>query len=196
MYEPVIERLVAHTELLELGHPKDPAVAIGPVIDADAHSRLLQVQRDAAARGRVRGRRDDVPDAGWYVGPMIVDGVAPDDPLALDEHFGPVLLAWPADSIDDAFAMANASDYALTAGLFSRSPAVLARAGDALRAGNIYLNRGITGAVVGRQPFGGFGLSGIGSKAGGPDYLLQFCDPVAVTENTLRQGFAADQLGT
>ena len=196
VYEPVIERLVAHTELLELGHPKDPAVAIGPVIDADAHSRLLQVQRDAAARGRVRGRRDDVPDAGWYVGPMIVDGVAPDDPLALDEHFGPVLLAWPADSIDDAFAMANASDYALTAGLFSRSPAVLARAGDALRAGNIYLNRGITGAVVGRQPFGGFGLSGIGSKAGGPDYLLQFCDPVAVTENTLRQGFAADQLGT
>ena len=63
-----------------------------------------------------------------------------------------------------------------------------------LFAGNIYLNRGTTGAVVGRQPFGGFGLSGIGSKAGGPDYLAQFCDPVVVTENTLRQGFAADQL--
>ena len=107
VYEPVIERLVAHTELLELGHPQDPAVTIGPVIDADAHSRLLQVQRDAAARGRVRGRRDYVPDGGWYVGPMIVDSVAADDPLALDEHFGPVLLAWPADSIDDAFAMAN-----------------------------------------------------------------------------------------
>jgi RHH-type proline utilization regulon transcriptional repressor/proline dehydrogenase/delta 1-pyrroline-5-carboxylate dehydrogenase len=194
VYEPILERLVAHTALLELGHPEDPAVTIGPVIDADAHARLLQVQRTAATRGRVRGWQQDVPDGGWYVGPMVVDSIAPDDPLAVDEHFGPVLLAWPADSIDDAFALANASDYALTAGLFSRSPAVLSRAGDALRAGNIYLNRGITGAVVGRQPFGGFGLSGIGSKAGGPDYLLQFCDPVAVTENTLRQGFAADQL--
>jgi RHH-type proline utilization regulon transcriptional repressor/proline dehydrogenase/delta 1-pyrroline-5-carboxylate dehydrogenase len=194
IYEPILERLVAHTTLLALGHPEDAAVSIGPVIDADAHERLLQVQRVAAGRGRVRGWERDVPDGGWYVGPMIVDGIAPDDPLSLDEHFGPVLLAWPADSIDHAFALANASDYALTAGLFSRSPTVLSRAGDVLRAGNIYLNRGITGAVVGRQPFGGFGLSGIGSKAGGPDYLLQFCDPVAVTENTLRQGFAADQL--
>jgi RHH-type proline utilization regulon transcriptional repressor/proline dehydrogenase/delta 1-pyrroline-5-carboxylate dehydrogenase len=194
IYEPILERLVAPTALLELGHPEDPAVTIGPVIDADAHARLLQVQRTAATRGRVRGWLEDVPDGGWYVGPMIVDSIAPDDPQAVDEHFGPVLLAWPADSIDDALALANVSDYALTAGLFSRSPAVLSRAGNSLRAGNIYLNRGITGAVVGRQPFGGFGLSGIGSKAGGPDYLLQFCDPVAVTENTLRQGFAADQL--
>jgi RHH-type proline utilization regulon transcriptional repressor/proline dehydrogenase/delta 1-pyrroline-5-carboxylate dehydrogenase len=194
IYEPILDRLAAHTELLEVGHPQDPAVTIGPVIDADAYGRLLRVQQAAAARGRLRGWHREVADGGWYVEPMIVDGISPDDPLAVDEHFGPVLMAWPADSIDHAIAMANASDYALTAGLFSRSPAVLARAGETLRAGNIYLNRGITGAVVGRQPFGGFGLSGIGSKAGGPDYLLQFCDPVAVTENTLRQGFAADHL--
>jgi RHH-type proline utilization regulon transcriptional repressor/proline dehydrogenase/delta 1-pyrroline-5-carboxylate dehydrogenase len=61
-----------------------------------------------------------------------------------------------------------------------------------LRAGNVYINRGTTGAVVGRQPFGGYGLSGVGSKAGGPDYLLQFLDPRAITENTVRQGFAPD----
>ncbi len=115
-------------------------------------------------------------------------------PLATDEHFGPILTVFPADSIDHAFALANATDYALTAGIYSRSPDTIARAGRELRAGNIYINRGTTGAVVGRQPFGGFGLSGVGSKAGGPDYLLQLCDPVVVTENTLRQGFAADQL--
>jgi RHH-type proline utilization regulon transcriptional repressor/proline dehydrogenase/delta 1-pyrroline-5-carboxylate dehydrogenase len=179
---------------MELGHPQDPGVIIGPVIDADAHERLLQTQHRAADRFRVRSRRDEVPEGGWYVGPMIVDEVPAADPLATDEHFGPVLVVAPADSIDDAFAMANATDYALTAGLYSRSPVTIARAGRELRAGNIYLNRGTTGAVVGRQPFGGFGLSGIGSKAGGPDYLAQFCDPVVVTENTLRQGFAADQL--
>ena len=91
--------------------------------------------------------------------------------------------------------MANATDYALTAGIFSRSPAAIRRASEELRAGNVYVNRGITGAVVGRQPFGGFGMSGVGSKAGGPDYLLQFLEPRAVTENTLRQGFAPDPTG-
>jgi RHH-type proline utilization regulon transcriptional repressor/proline dehydrogenase/delta 1-pyrroline-5-carboxylate dehydrogenase len=180
--------------VLELGHPRDPGVVIGPVIDADAHQRLLQVQRDAASRGKVRLWRDDVPAGGWYIGPMIVDDLSPDDPLATDEQFGPFLTVFRSESIDQSFALANHTDYALTAGVFSRSPATLERAGRELRAGNIYLNRGITGAVVGRQPFGGYGLSGIGSKAGGPDYLLQFCDPVAVSENTLRQGFAADQL--
>jgi RHH-type proline utilization regulon transcriptional repressor/proline dehydrogenase/delta 1-pyrroline-5-carboxylate dehydrogenase len=192
VYEPIVSRLVAHAEVLVLGHPSAPDVTIGPVIDADAHQRLLQVQRQT--RGRVRLWRDDVPDGGWYVGPMIVDEMPAGEPIAVDEQFGPILAVFPADSIDHAFALANSSDYALTAGIYSRSPETLERAGRELRAGNIYLNRGITGAVVGRQPFGGFGLSGIGSKAGGPDYLVQFCDPVAVTENTLRQGFAADQL--
>jgi RHH-type proline utilization regulon transcriptional repressor/proline dehydrogenase/delta 1-pyrroline-5-carboxylate dehydrogenase len=192
VYEPIVSRLVAHTEVLELGHPSRPDVTIGPVIDQDAHQRLLQVQQHAA--GRVRLWRDDVPDGGWYVGPMIVEDLPPGDPIATEEQFGPILAVFAADSIDDAFAIANSTDYALTAGIYSRSPDHLERAGRELRAGNIYLNRGTTGAVVGRQPFGGFGLSGIGSKAGGPDYLLQFCDPVAVTENTLRQGFAADQL--
>jgi RHH-type proline utilization regulon transcriptional repressor/proline dehydrogenase/delta 1-pyrroline-5-carboxylate dehydrogenase len=194
IYEPLVERLTAHVATLELGHPSRPGVVIGPVIDADAHERLLQVQRDVAQRGRVRFWRDEVPVGGWFVGPMVVDELSPDDPVAVEEQFGPILVVARADSIDDAFQQANATDYALTAGIYSRSPATLDRAGRELRAGNVYLNRGITGAVVGRQPFGGFGLSGIGSKAGGPDYVLQFCDPVVVTENTLRQGFAADQL--
>jgi RHH-type transcriptional regulator, proline utilization regulon repressor / proline dehydrogenase / delta 1-pyrroline-5-carboxylate dehydrogenase len=103
-----------------------------------------------------------------------------------------VLAVLRARDIDEAIELANRSAYALTAGIYSRSPAAIARAAAELRAGNVYVNRHITGAVVGRQPFGGYGLSGIGSKAGGPDYLLQFLDPRVVTENTLRQGFAPD----
>jgi len=88
--------------------------------------------------------------------------------------------------------VATGTEYALTAGCFSRSPVHLRQAAEELRAGNVYLNRHITGAVVGRQPFGGYGMSGIGSKAGGPDYLHQFLDPRVSTENTLRQGFAPE----
>jgi RHH-type proline utilization regulon transcriptional repressor/proline dehydrogenase/delta 1-pyrroline-5-carboxylate dehydrogenase len=101
-----------------------------------------------------------------------------------------VLAIQRAADLDEALALANATDFALTAGIFSRSPAHIRRAAAELRAGNVYVNRSITGAVVGRQPFGGYGLSGVGSKAGGPDYLLQFLEPRTVSENTLRQGFA------
>jgi RHH-type proline utilization regulon transcriptional repressor/proline dehydrogenase/delta 1-pyrroline-5-carboxylate dehydrogenase len=116
--------------------------------------------------------------------------VDPRGPLGQEEIFGPVLAVFRVHDFEAALALANDTAYALTAGVFSRSPAHLARAREALEAGNVYLNRGITGALVGRQPFGGYRLSGIGSKAGGPDYLLQFVVPRTVTENTLRRGFA------
>jgi RHH-type proline utilization regulon transcriptional repressor/proline dehydrogenase/delta 1-pyrroline-5-carboxylate dehydrogenase len=92
--------------------------------------------------------------------------------------------------LDDALRIANGTRYALTGGVYSRSPANLARVKREFRVGNLYVNRKITGALVDRQPFGGFKMSGIGSKAGGPDYLLQFVLPRTITENTLRRGFA------
>jgi RHH-type proline utilization regulon transcriptional repressor/proline dehydrogenase/delta 1-pyrroline-5-carboxylate dehydrogenase len=135
--------------------------------------------------------RTDVPDDGWFVGPTIVTGLDPrTSRVATEEVFGPLLAVFRVADLDEAVALANATDYALTAGVHTRSPGTARRLAAELRAGNVYVNRPITGAVVGRQPFGGFGLSGVGSKAGGPDYLLQFVDPVAVSENTLRQGFA------
>ena len=133
-----------------------------------------------------------MPDEGYFVGPHIVDNVGEDATLVREEIFGPVLAIQRASSFEEALRLANNTDYALTAGIFSRSPARIAEAASRLRAGNVYVNRGITGAVPGQQPFGGYGLSGIGSKAGGPDYLLQFCDPRVVTENTVRQGFAPE----
>jgi len=110
--------------------------------------------------------------------------------LGQEEIFGPVLAVFRARDFGHAVELANGTPYALTAGVFSRSPAHLHEAEAALQAGNVYLNRGITGALVHRQPFGGYRMSGIGSKTGGPDYLQQFLVPRTVTENTLRRGFA------
>ncbi len=95
-------------------------------------------------------------------------------------------------NLDDAFALANDTRFALTGGLYSRSPAAIKRARNEFQVGNLYINRKISGAIVGRQPFGGFKMSGIGSKAGGPDYLLQFMTPRTVTENTIRRGFSPE----
>ncbi|GAG49431.1 unnamed protein product, partial [marine sediment metagenome] len=125
-----------------------------------------------------------------YVGPHIFSGIRPEHRLANEEIFGPVLSVIRVDSFEEALEVANATSYKLTGGVFSRKPAHLAAAQREFRVGNLYLNRGITGALVGRQPFGGFGLSGTGTKAGGADYLLHFVEPRSCTENTMRHGFA------
>jgi RHH-type proline utilization regulon transcriptional repressor/proline dehydrogenase/delta 1-pyrroline-5-carboxylate dehydrogenase len=125
-----------------------------------------------------------------YIAPHIFSGIQPHHRLANEEIFGPVLAVIKVKDFDEALAVANATAYKLTGGVFSRKPSHLDRARREFRVGNLYLNRGITGALVGRQPFGGFGMSGVGSKAGGRDYLLQFVEPRAVCENTMRRGFA------
>jgi RHH-type proline utilization regulon transcriptional repressor/proline dehydrogenase/delta 1-pyrroline-5-carboxylate dehydrogenase len=190
VYERMVQRLVAHARQLRIGHPREMGVDVGPLIDSEAWKRVRAYMEQAPAEGTVLLAVEDVPEGGYFVGPTVVGDVAPDSPLAREEIFGPVLTVFRAGDFDEALTIANDTEYALTAGVFSRSPVNIARASAELRAGNVYVNRGITGAVVGRQPFGGHGLSGVGSKAGGPDYLLQFLDPRVVTENTLRQGFA------
>jgi RHH-type transcriptional regulator, proline utilization regulon repressor / proline dehydrogenase / delta 1-pyrroline-5-carboxylate dehydrogenase len=106
-----------------------------------------------------------------------------------------VLAVMRARDLDQALRIANGTPYALTGGVFSRSPANVERVRHEFRVGNLYINRKITGALVDRQPFGGFKLSGIGSKAGGPDYLHQFLIPRMITENVLRRGFAPTSTG-
>ena len=192
IFDALAERLAGAAELVPIGHPRDPATVVGPLIDTDALERVRAYQELAATEGRVLVQRTDVPDTGWYVGPTVVELTDPRSRIATEEIFGPVLAVIRARDFDRALTIANDSDYALTAGCFSRTPSHLERAASELRAGNVYLNRSITGAVVGRQPFGGFGLSGVGSKAGGPDYLLQFVEPRAISENTVRQGFAPE----
>lgn len=191
-YDEFLARLIEAAKSLKVGPAEDPATDIGPVIDEDSASRIQKFIEIGETEGRlVLGEvNPELAAKGYYVGPHIFVDVLPDAKIAQQEIFGPVLVVFKAKDMTEALAIANGTDYALTGGCYSRSPANLKRVRQEFAVGNLYLNRPITGALVGRQPFGGFKLSGIGSKAGGPDYLKHFLIPINVTENTLRRGFA------
>lgn len=189
VYDLFLDRLKEAVESLRLGSAELPGTQVGPVIDGRAHARILDYVKIGAKEGRmiVEGR---VQQPGWFIGPTVVADVAPTARIAQEEIFGPVLAVMKAASFDEALQLANATDYALTGGVYSRSPVNLEKARTRFDVGNLYLNRPITGALVGRQPFGGHRLSGVGAKAGGEDYLAQFLVTKIVSEQTLRRGFA------
>ncbi|MFN9273173.1 MAG: proline dehydrogenase family protein [Planctomycetia bacterium] len=195
VYDTFVERLAGAVRSLKIGPADDPGTRVGPLVDEESLARVRSFIEIGRRTGREVAAIDVglLADRGWFVGPHVFADVDPAGPLGQEEIFGPVLALFRARDFEHAIAIANGTDYALTAGVFSRSPARLARARAALEAGNIYLNRGITGALICRQPFGGYRMSGIGSKAGGPDYLLQFVVPRTITENTLRRGFAPER---
>jgi RHH-type proline utilization regulon transcriptional repressor/proline dehydrogenase/delta 1-pyrroline-5-carboxylate dehydrogenase len=192
VYDAFLARLVEATRSLKVGPADDPATSVGPVIDADSVRRINRYIELGRKDGREALAVDvkDLAERGYFVGPHIFADVPTTSRLAQEEIFGPVLAVIRAADLTEAIAVSNGTDYALTGGIYSRSPANLDRVAREFQVGNLYLNRPITGAYVGRQPFGGFKLSGIGTKAGGPDYLLQFVLPRTITENTLRRGFA------
>jgi len=191
-YEPFLQRLKLATESLKVGPAEDPGTSIGPVIDKEAAERINDYIAIGKSECRIVLEADvgKLAGEGFYIGPHIFADVDPQSRIAQQEIFGPVVAAMKADHLDRAIAIANDTEYALTGGFYSRSPKNLERVKRELQVGNLYLNRGITGALVHRHPFGGYKYSGIGSKAGGRDYLLQFLIPVTISENTLRRGFA------
>ena len=192
-HDEFVRRLRGAVESLKMGRPADPGTQVGPVIDGDSVARIEKALKNLGEDVELAATLEpggDLPAKGHWVAPRVYTGVSADDPLATDELFGPVLAVIKVKTFAEAIEVANATDYALTAGVFSRSPENLETARRELVAGNIYLNRGCTGALVNRQPFGGYKLSGVGCKAGGPNYLHQFLVPVNVTENTMRRGFA------
>ena len=189
IYARLLERLLDAARSVRIGPAEDPAYFMGPVIDRSAQEKVLEYINLARQEGRI-AFASEIPDSkGFYVPLTIATEVPPDHRLAQEEIFGPVLSILRARDFDQALAWANATCFALTGGLFSRTPSHIERCRREFRVGNLYINRGTTGAIVGRQPFGGFKMSGMGSKAGGPDYLLQFLDARVVTENTMRRGF-------
>ena len=190
-----LSRLVESTRTLVVGDVLDPSSDMGPVIDAKA---ALEIQSYIEI-GKTEGKLElaghvpeglDEKTGRAHIGPHIFSGIEPHHRIAKEEIFGPVLAVMRVKDFDEALQVANSSEYKLTGGVFSRKPAHLERARREFRVGNLYLNRGCTGALVSRMPFGGFGMSGVGSKAGGKDYLLQFVEPRAICENTMRRGFA------
>jgi RHH-type proline utilization regulon transcriptional repressor/proline dehydrogenase/delta 1-pyrroline-5-carboxylate dehydrogenase len=190
-YDRVVKRLVEAAASLRVGNPEEPGITVGPVIDETAYRRMLATI-ETGKKEATLAFQGTAPPEGFFVPPTIFTNVKPHLVLSCEEIFGPVLSVLKVRDLDEAIRVANDTDYALTAGFFSRSPANIERVKAELVAGNVYINRSCTGAVVGRHPFGGFKMSGGGTKAGGGDYLLQFMVPRVVTENIMRHGFAPD----
>jgi len=190
-YERFLERLIAAASSMRVGPAEVPGNIVGPVINREAQQRILAVIEAGKKEATLawQGRVPDDPNA-CYVPPAIFTDVPANSRLFREEIFGPVLAVTKAKDFDAALALANASEFALTGGCYSRSPVNIERAKAELICGNLYINRGITGALVERQPFGGFRMSGGGTKAGGREYLQNFLVPRVVTENCLRRGFA------
>ncbi|MEH2147029.1 L-glutamate gamma-semialdehyde dehydrogenase [Nostoc sp.] len=189
IYDAFVQRLVEATKSLNIGEAELPSTQVGPVIDANARDRIqkyIEIGRQSAEVALEL----PAPKQGYFIGPVIFSEVSPNAVISQEEIFGPVLAVIRVKDFPEALAVANGTNFALTGGLYSRTPSHIQQAQTEFEVGNLYINRNITGAIVGRQPFGGFKLSGVGSKAGGPDYLLQFLEPRAVTENIQRQGFA------
>jgi len=191
-YDRVMQRLLAAAASLRVGNPEEPGITVGPVIDQTAYRRIQEIIESGKTEATLAFQATKIPENGYFIPPTIFTGVKPEMTLSQCEIFGPVLSVLKARDLDDAIRIANDTDYALTAGFFSRSPANIERVKAELVAGNVYVNRSCTGAVVGRHPFGGFKMSGGGTKAGGSDYLLNFLVPRAVTENIMRHGFAPE----
>jgi RHH-type proline utilization regulon transcriptional repressor/proline dehydrogenase/delta 1-pyrroline-5-carboxylate dehydrogenase len=192
-----MERLIESTRSLVIGDPLHPGTDVGPVIDAAAKHAIEQYI-DQGRREATLELAMDVPEGleektgRHYVAPHIFSGVTGNHVIGSEEIFGPVLGVFHARSFEEALEIANSSPYKLTGGVFTRKPAHIELAKRDFRVGNLYINQKCTGAVVARQPFGGAGMSGIGTKAGGKDYLMHFTDPRACCENTLRSGFAPE----
>ncbi|MBS1970819.1 MAG: L-glutamate gamma-semialdehyde dehydrogenase [Bdellovibrionales bacterium] len=189
VYDRFTDRLVEAAKSIDVLSAENPKAYMGPVVDQEAHQRILNTIAEAEKTNKLLFK-GQVPTTGFFAPPTIFGNVPGDSKLAQQEIFGPVVAVIRAKDLDQALEIANSTEYALTGGMFSRSPANIARVKEEFEVGNLYINRGITGAMVDRHPFGGFKMSGIGSKTGGPDYLKQYMEPAAVTENTLRRGFA------
>jgi RHH-type proline utilization regulon transcriptional repressor/proline dehydrogenase/delta 1-pyrroline-5-carboxylate dehydrogenase len=195
VHDQFLARLLAATRTISIGDPAESSTGFGPVIDERAAAKIREYIEIGKSEGKLELARE-VPTGlaervgKPYVAPHIFSGIKRNHRLAQEEIFGPVLAVIRVGSFEEALDVANDSVYKLTGAVYSRKPSHLEAARQQFRVGNLYLNRGSTGALVGRQPFGGAGLSGVGSKAGGADYLLHFTEPRCCTENTMRRGFA------
>ncbi len=194
-YDRFLERLVEATSNLKTGNPEEPAINVGPVVDQEAYERIKRYVEIGKGEARLAFEGQVPAGDGYFVAPTIFGEVPPTARVAREEIFGPVLAVLKAKDLDEAIAMANDTEFALTGGMYSRSPANIERIKRELNVGNLYINRTITGAIVARHPFGGYKMSGGGTKAGGRDYLLNFVFPRVVTENVLRRGFAPVEEG-
>jgi len=189
IHDPLVERLVGAIEVLEVGPAERMSVDVPAVIEQESMERHRRYVELGGREGTIAAQARDMPDtAGWWAVPTLLTDLPDGSDVLGHEVFAPLLSVERIRDIDDGCDRIDASPFALTGGLFCRNPDVVEHVIERSPVGNLYVNRAITGAMVARQPFGGNRLSGTGTKAGGPGYLLQFVEPRVVTENTMRHG--------
>jgi RHH-type proline utilization regulon transcriptional repressor/proline dehydrogenase/delta 1-pyrroline-5-carboxylate dehydrogenase len=190
--ESLLERLAGAAETLVVGQAESFATDVPPLIEREARERVDGYRERAARDGRLLTAPRELPAAGWFCPPAVATDLAPGSAVLGEEVFGPLLTVEPVTDVELALEIVETLPFALTGGLYSRNPATVELVRGRSPVGNLYVNRETTGAMVGRQPFGGNRRSGVGSQAGGPDYLLQFTEPRVVSENTMRHGLETE----
>lgn len=184
VYDALLEKFVARVQELNVGAAEKNA-PVGAVINQKAVDKIMHYIDNGKVEARLvcGGERAEVEGfEGFYIQPTVFADVPRSASIACEEIFGPVVAVMKAKDYDDALAIANSTIFALTGGVISKDRARLEQARREFNVGNLYLNRKITGALVGVQPFGGFNMSGSNSKAGGPDYLRLFMEMKTVSE--------------
>ncbi|CAH1197900.1 1-pyrroline-5-carboxylate dehydrogenase 1 [Paenibacillus plantiphilus] len=182
VHDDVVEEIVRLTGQLRVGDPALFETDVGPLIDRSAFEKTAAYVEIGRNEGTLLCGGGGDGSIGYYAEPTVIAGVSSGSRIAQEEIFGPLLAVVKAGDFEEALAIANDTPYGLTGALFSQERMHLERARETFHVGNLYLNRKCTGALVGVHPFGGFNLSGTDSKAGGPDYLLQFLQPKVVSE--------------
>jgi len=195
IYDKFVGQLKRAVQTLFVGPAEDPRSDVGAVIDAAAQAKINAYIDQGKKDGTLLVEQTLENAPGFFVPPTVFENLPPGHVLGQEEIFGPVVCVFRATDFEKALSIANDTPYALTGGVFSRSPANIEAACNRFEVGNLYINRGITGALVQRHPFGGFKMSGVGSKAMGPDYLPQFMFSRTIVENTFRSGFAPMEEG-
>ncbi|HEV2234135.1 MAG TPA: L-glutamate gamma-semialdehyde dehydrogenase [Terriglobia bacterium] len=182
VYDSFLQKLKERVEKIKVGSPDDPATYMGPVINAAARKSILEYIATGKEEGRVITGGDASSGPGHFIQPTVIADVSPKSRIAQEEIFGPVLAIIKAKNFDEALEIANNTEFGLTGAVYTKDRLKLEKAMVEFHAGNLYLNRKCTGAMVGAHPFGGFNLSGTDSKAGGPDYLLLFTQAKTIAE--------------
>jgi 1-pyrroline-5-carboxylate dehydrogenase len=182
LYDEFLERLRTKVETLSVGPADDPDNYMGPVINDKALRTINEYVDVGRKEGRLISGCGKVAWEGYFMRPVVIADVSPRARTFQEEIFGPVLAVTPARDFEHALELANDSEYGLTGAVYTKNPRKIAEARDRFFVGNLYINRKCTGAMVGAHPFGGFNMSGTDSKAGGPDYLLQFLQAKTLAE--------------
>jgi 1-pyrroline-5-carboxylate dehydrogenase len=180
VYDRVLDLVVAKAKALKVGDVRDPETQMGAVIDENQLTKVMGYVMVGKREGRVVAGGLRLPGDGYFVEPTIIADVLPKAKIAREEIFGPVLAVLKAHDYEDAIRIANDSEYGLTGAFYGK--ARIDRAREEFYAGNLYINRKCTGALVGGHPFGGFDMSGTNAKAGGRDYLRLFLEAKVVSE--------------